>query len=74
MNLCALQNHDYESSCHKLDLDDLDKDKWGLFLLSFSINDVDSYLMDWVELKTLHDNVERLYKSLNKSVRDELNK
>lgn len=74
MNLLTFQQYDYQHSCQSLDdLEEL-KQKWGLFMHCFTNNDTDSYLMGWVELKTLHDNIERLYKILHSVVEEELNK
>ena len=72
MNLTALQTHDYEASCQLVDDLDYTKEKWGLWLYSPGINDVDSYLMDWIAIKTLHDNIERLYQRLNKEIKKHL--
>lgn len=68
MNLLTLQQFDYKFSLQFLD--DLGlKNRWGLFMHCPGNNDTDSYLMDWSQLKTLHDNVERLYAKLNLEVK-----
>lgn len=74
MNLLTLQQYDYRYSCQSLDdLEDA-KQKWGLFMHCMTVNDIDSYMMDWVQLKTLRDNVGRLYEKLNREVMKELDK
>lgn len=66
MNLLSLQVRDYEYSCQPLI--GIDDEKFGLFMHCHAINDTDSYLMDWSETKTLHDNCERLLKALKKGL------
>lgn len=71
MNLLTLQQFDYEFSCKSLS--DLQiKNKWGLFMHCLDSKDTDSYWMSWMELKTLHDNVEKLYARLHREVKNKL--
>ena len=64
MNLLTLQDLDYVFSCQPLP--EIKKDSAGLFMFCHATNDTDNYLMDWCQIKTLHNNIKRLETSLAK--------
>jgi len=72
MNLLSLQERDYKFSCQNLEGIEIthlnNHRRWGLFMHCHTINDTDSYLMDYCALKTLRDNAERLLISLDKAI------
>ena len=70
MNLLSLQQRDYDYSCHALDKIGSPLPHWGLFMHCSVINDTDSYLLTYMQLKTLRDNAERLLASLDRALAD----